>query len=151
VNKDSRIELLRSLWLFEQCSRKELEAIAKVTTIVDVPEGKVLTREGQTGKECFVIVSGAVEATRGNTRVGELGTGQFFGEMSLLEREPRIATVTTTEPTTLLVLTAQAFDGLVATTPTMDRKLLIGLAHRLRELETRYVPQAARVLVSDVA
>jgi CRP-like cAMP-binding protein len=151
MNKDARTELLRSLWLFEQCSKKELEAIAKVTTIVDLPAGKVLTREGQSGKECFVIVTGGAEATRGETRVGEIGPGQFFGEMSLLEREPRIATVTTTEPTTVLVLTAQAFDGLVATMPAVDRKMLIGLARRLRDLETRYVPQKARILVSDVA
>ncbi|MGZ4802221.1 MAG: Crp/Fnr family transcriptional regulator [Acidimicrobiia bacterium] len=151
MNRDTRIDLLRSLWLFERCSRKELEAIARVTTLLDVPAGRVLARQGQAGQECFVIVSGKVEAKRSDTRVGDLGPGQFFGEMALLERQPRVATVIATEPTTVLVLTAKAFDNLVATMPSVDRKMLVVLAHRLRDLENRYVPERARVLASDVA
>ncbi|MGZ4689437.1 MAG: Crp/Fnr family transcriptional regulator [Acidimicrobiia bacterium] len=151
MNRDTRIDLLRSLWLFERCSRKELEAIARVTTLLDVPAGRVLARQGQAGQECFVIVSGKVEAKRSDTRVGDLGPGQFFGEMALLERQPRVATVIATEPTTVLVLTAKAFEDLVTTMPSVDRKMLVVLAHRLRDLENRYVPERARVLASDVA
>ncbi|MGZ6963354.1 MAG: Crp/Fnr family transcriptional regulator [Acidimicrobiia bacterium] len=151
MNRDARIDLLRSLWLFERCSRKELEAIARVTTLLDVPAGRVLARQGQAGQECFVIVSGKVEAKRSDTRVGDLGPGQFFGEMALLERQPRVATVIVTEPTTVLVLTAKAFEDLVTTMPSVDRKMLVVLAHRLRDLENRYVPERARVLASDVA
>ncbi|MGZ6966370.1 MAG: Crp/Fnr family transcriptional regulator [Acidimicrobiia bacterium] len=151
MNRDARIDLLRSLWLFERCSRKELEAIARVTTLLDVPAGRVLARQGQAGQECFVIVSGKVEAKRSDTRVGDLGPGQFFGEMALLERQPRVATVIATEPTTVLVLTAKAFEDLVTTMPSVDRKMLVVLAHRLRDLENRYVPERARVLASDVA
>ncbi len=150
VKRNDRIELLRSLWLFARCSRKELEEIAKLTTRLDVPAGKVLARQGQAGQECFVIVTGKVEARHGHIPVGELGPGQFFGEMSLLEREPRVATVTATEPTTVLVLTAGGFRQLVASMPSVDHKMLIVLAHRLRDIENRYVPTEARQVVTDL-
>jgi CRP-like cAMP-binding protein len=151
VRNDRRIELLRSLWLFERCTNKELAALARLTTPMDVPAGKVLARQGQTGTECFVVVSGRAEVTRGGVRVGELGPGQFFGEMALLERQPRVASVTTTEPSTVLVMTAKAFDELVGTMPSVDRKMLVVLAHRLREVEDRYVPDGARLVANPTS
>ena len=151
MNKNSQIEMLRGLWLFERCSRKELEAIARLTTALDVPAGTVLARQGQAGQECFVIVSGKVEAKRSNVSVGTLGPGQFFGEMSLLERAPRVATVTTSEDTTVLVLSAKEFDALVASMPSVDRKMLISLAHRLRDIENRYVAMEERLLATELA
>jgi CRP-like cAMP-binding protein len=78
--------------------------------------------------------------------IGVLGPGSFFGEMSLLERLPRVASVTTIEPTTVLVLTARAFDQLVVSMPSVDRKMLTVLATRLRELEDRFVPAGERLL-----
>ena len=151
MKKNARIHLLRSLWLFERCTKKELEAIAKLTTVLDVPAGRVLARQGHAGHECFVVVTGKVEARRGETPVGVLGAGQFFGEMSLLDREPCVATVTATEPTTLLVLTAADFDKLVASMPSVDRKMLIVLAHRLRDIENRYVPTEARLITTNLS
>jgi len=150
VRKDARIEFLRNVWLFERCTRKELAAIATLATPLDLPAGKVLASQGEQGKEFFVIVSGRAEASREGFTIGGMGPGSFFGEMSLLERLPRVATVTTTEPTTVLVLTAKAFDQLVADMPSVDRKMLIVLANRLREIEGRYVPADARVIATDV-
>src|SRR6202142_4240922 len=117
MKKNARIELLRGVWLFERCSKKELEALAALATPVDLKAGKVLAEQGDQGKEFFVIVSGKADATREGVNIGTLGPGSFFGEMSLLERAPRVATVTTVEPTTVLVLTANAFDSLVASMP----------------------------------
>ena len=97
-----------------------------------------------------MIVSGKAEATREDVTIGTLGPGSFFGEMSLLERLPRVATVTTTEPTTVLVLTAKDFDQLVTSMPSVDRKMLIVLASRLRDIETRYVPAGARTISTDI-
>ena len=97
------------------------------------------------------FVSGKAEATRGDIPIGVLGPGTFFGEMSLLENKPRVATVTTTEPTSVLVLTAREFDLVVKDMPAVDRKILVVLAERLREVEERYVPVDARVVSKDIA
>jgi CRP-like cAMP-binding protein len=140
VKKNARIELLRGVWLFERCSRAELTNLASAATAVNVPGGKVLAREGDVGREFFVIVSGTATATRNRVTIGTLGPGDFFGEMALLDRQPRAATVTTCEPTELLVLTTQAFTGMTDTMPSVDRKMLAVLARRLRDMEDRYLP-----------
>ena len=145
LKKPDRIQLLAGVWLFERCTGKELDALQRVATAVDAPAGKVLARQGETGREFFVIVEGSAEATRGRTPVGVLGPGSFFGEMSLLERKPRTATVTTLEPTTVLVVNARDFDAVVKTMPSVDRKMLIALSGRLRDLEAQYVPADASV------
>jgi CRP-like cAMP-binding protein len=151
LSKRGRVDLLRSIWLFERCSRRELETLERATTPVDVPAGKVLTREGDPGREFFVIVDGHAEVTRRGQVIGELGAGSFCGEMSLLDRQPRSATVTTTEPTELLVLGAHEFDTVVASMPSVDRKMLTMLAGRLRDIETRYVPADARLIQLELA
>lgn len=151
LKKQDRIGLLSSVWLFERCTRKELDALQRVATALEVPTGKVLARQGETGREFFVIVSGRAEATRGNTPIGVLGPGSFFGEMSLLERKPRAATVTTLEPTTVLVMTAREFDEVVTTMPSVDRKMLIALSSRLRDIEAQYVPVAEQLTRAAVS
>jgi CRP/FNR family transcriptional regulator, cyclic AMP receptor protein len=140
LRKADRIGLYGNVWLFERCTRRELDALQRVATILDVPPGKVLARQGETGREFFVLVAGTAEVTRGHTAVGVLGPGSFFGEMSLLERKPRTASVTTLEPTTVLVMTARDFEDVVKTMPSVDRKMLVALSARLRDIETRYVP-----------
>jgi CRP/FNR family transcriptional regulator, cyclic AMP receptor protein len=150
MKQDARIELLRNVWLFERCTNKELDALARVATPVDLPAGRVLATQGEQGREFFVVVSGKVEAARDGVAIGTLGPGSFFGEMSLLERAPRVASVTTTEPTCVLVLTAGEFDELVASMPSVDRKMLIVLANRLRDIEDRFVPADARIVSTDI-
>ena len=151
LRKKDGIELLRSVWLFERCSNSELGSLQKIATPLDVPAGKVLTSEGELGREFFVIVSGKVEATRGGVSIGTLGAGSFFGEMALLDRKPRTATVTAVVPSTVLVITAGNFSGLVESVPSVDRKMLVVLAERLRDVEARFVPADARVTNPDIA
>jgi len=151
MKRNRSVEVFRSVWLFSRCTKKELDAIASLVTQIDVPAGKVLATQGQAGSEFFVIVTGKAEATRGDIPIGVLGPGTFFGEMSLLEHRPRVASVTTTEPATVLVLTAREFDKLVASMPSVDRKMLTVIADRLRDLEDRYVPVDARVIAKDIA
>jgi CRP/FNR family transcriptional regulator, cyclic AMP receptor protein len=145
VKKQQGIELLRTVWLFERCSKRELDAIQRIATPIDVPAGKALTSEGDIGREFFVIVQGKAEATRGDVRIARLGEGSFFGEMALLDHRPRSATVTTLAPTTVLVITSGAFGMLVDTMPSVDRKMLVTLAERLRDVEARFVPADQRV------
>jgi CRP/FNR family transcriptional regulator, cyclic AMP receptor protein len=149
--KQDGIDLLRKVWLFERCSRRELEALQKIATAVEVPAGRVLTSQGEMGREFFVLVSGKAEAVRDGTSIGVLGPGSFFGEMSLLERKPRAATVTTLEPTSLLVITTGDFNSLVQTIPSVDHKMLVVLADRLRDVEARFVPAESRVANTELA
>src|SRR5262245_32916279 len=145
LRKQEGIEVLQGVWLFERCSRRELDALQRIATPLDVPPGKVLTTEGEIGREFFVLVSGRAEATRGGVRLATVEPGSFFGEMALLDRRPRSATVTTLEPTTVLVITAGAFNSLVGDMPSVDRKMLLVLAERLRDIEARFVPAEERV------
>ena len=120
MKHDDRIKLLQGVWLFERCSRKELGLLASRATPIRVPAGTVLTREGEVGREFFVMLSGEATVTLNDVQVGVIGSGSFFGEMALLDRLPRSATVTTSEPTDLLVLTVQAFASVVDTMPSVD-------------------------------
>jgi CRP-like cAMP-binding protein len=150
VKTDARIELLQNVWLFERCSKKELSLLATSSTPVTTDAGTVLAAEGDIGREFFVIISGSAEVTKGGARLGTLGVGDFFGEMSLLDRRPRSATITTTVESEVLVLTAPAFTGVVDSMPSVDRKMLTVLVERLRDIEERYVPAAERRLSDAV-
>jgi CRP-like cAMP-binding protein len=144
VTKKRKLELLGNVWLFEQCSNKELGMLESVTTEMELTAGKILTKQGELGRHFVVIVEGEVDVTRDGTHIATLGPGSFFGEMSLLDGKPRTATATTIGATHVLMLTTDAFNEVLATMPSVDRKLLSVLAGRLREIEERYVPMNER-------
>jgi CRP-like cAMP-binding protein len=150
VKTDARIELLRNVWLFERCSQKELALLAASSTPVTTAAGTVLAQEGDIGREFFVIISGSADVTKAGARLGTLGVGDFFGEMSLLDHRPRSATITTGVESEVLVLTAPAFTSVVDSMPSVDRKMLTVLVERLRDIEERYVPAAERRLSDAV-
>jgi CRP/FNR family cyclic AMP-dependent transcriptional regulator len=133
-NQDTKVQALKRAPLFEGLSRKELVEVARVTEDLEVPAGKVLCREGETGHEFFVLVDGTVDVKRKGKRVAELGAGGFVGEISLLERIPRMATVTAKTPVRFFVLTRRDFRNLVDQNPKVERKVLRALARRLAEL-----------------
>jgi CRP-like cAMP-binding protein len=145
LRKQDSIDLLGKVWLFERCSQRELESLRLIATPLEVPAGKVLAKQGDVGREFMIVVEGSAEAVRDGTTVGVLGPGSFCGEMSLLDQKPRSATVTTLEPTTLLVISAPDFNSMVATVPSVDRRMLEVLAERLRDVEDRFVPAEERL------
>jgi CRP/FNR family cyclic AMP-dependent transcriptional regulator len=151
ITKKRRLDLLAGVWLFEACSRRELDVLQLAATEADVPAGKPLTTEGEMGREFVVIVEGKARVTRQGVEIAVLGPGSFFGEMSLLDGKPRTATVTTLEPTKVLVLTTAGFNGVVATMPSVDRKMLTVLSGRLREIEAKFVPAHERRSQVDIA
>jgi CRP/FNR family cyclic AMP-dependent transcriptional regulator len=105
-----------------------------------VPAGKVLTREGEPGREFFVVVDGRARATLGSrTRVDPLGPGSSFGEMSLLDQGPRSATVEAETDMRLHVLDARGFSALISEVPSVARKVLRVMAERLRVAEREAV------------
>jgi CRP/FNR family transcriptional regulator, cyclic AMP receptor protein len=120
--------------LFSGLSKKELTQLARMSEDLEVEAGYVLCREGQTGREFFVIVEGEVEVTRKGKPVKRQGGDEFFGEIALLEDIPRTATVKAKTPLRLFVLTSRDFRRLVKASPSVERKLMQSLARRLVEL-----------------
>jgi CRP-like cAMP-binding protein len=131
LHKDGKIELLKRVPLFAQCSKHELEEIAKVTDEIELPQGKELTREGERGREFFVLVEGTADVRRGGETVNTLSDGDFFGEIALVTHRDRTATVTATSPVHALVVTEQAFGGLLRRSPDIQLKVLQALAERV--------------------
>ena len=132
--QDTKVEALKRAPLFAGLSRKELVQLARVSEDLEVPPGKVLCKEGQTGREFFVIVDGEVEVTRNGKHVATRTGGEFFGEIALLEETPRTATVTAKTPLRFFVLTRKDFRHLVNENRNVERKVLRALARRVVEL-----------------
>jgi CRP-like cAMP-binding protein len=132
--QDTKVEALKRAPLFAGLSRKELAQLARVSEDLEVPPGKVLCKEGQSGREFFVIVDGEVEVTRNGKHVATRTGGEFFGEIALLEETPRTATVTAKTPLRFFVLTRKDFRHLVNENPNVERKVLRALARRVVEL-----------------
>ena len=123
--------------MFSTCSRKDLQKLGKASDEIEVKQGKVLVEEGKPGHEFFLIEDGTAEVRRNNRKVATLNRGQFFGELSLLDRGPRSATVIANTYMTLVVLGQREFLGVIDEVPAMAHKLLAALAGRLREADSR--------------
>ena len=136
ARKEDFLEHLAKVPLFSMCGKGELRQVAKRSTKLTLDEGKVFVEEGTVGREFFVILDGRAEVTRDGKPVAELGPGDFVGELSLLDPAPRDASVTALTPLTVMVLSAREFDAVLAEAPGMTRKLLAGMAYRLRNLDT---------------
>ena len=131
LGRNSKIDLIKGVPLFASASKQELGEIASIADEIDLPEGKVLIKEGDTGREFFVLIAGTAEVTRGGRKVASIGPGDFFGEIALISRTPRNATITTTSPVRALVITDRAFRQLLDHSPQIQIGVLSALAERL--------------------
>lgn len=130
-SRDTKVEALKRAPLFENLSRKELTELAKATEDMDVAAGKVLCREGDSGSEFFVIMEGEAEVTKAGKKLASRTSGEFFGEVALIEEIPRTATVTAKTPLRFFVLTRRRFLRLLDEQPAVERKVMRALATRL--------------------
>ncbi len=121
--------------LFAGCSDRDLEHLAHAADRIRLPEGTLLTRQGDIGREAFVILAGSAAVDRDGERVAEIGPGDVVGELALLDGGPRSATVTATSDIEALVLTRPAFTAVLDEIPTLAHRLLVTLARRLRTAE----------------
>lgn len=128
---------LSQIWLFSTCSAKELRAVRRALEQVTVGPGRVLCEEGEIGRELFLIVDGHASVRVKGRRVAVLGPGQYFGELAILDRQPRSATVMSETDLRLLVLGQRDFTGLLDTVPALGRKLLAAMATRLRDADSK--------------
>ena len=123
---------LASVPMFSGCTKKELQAIAKTVRQIEHPAGSVIATEGEPGAGLFVIDEGDCDVTIGGKRVNQLHSGDFFGEMALLDGGPRTATVTATSDIKLYALTEWVFRGLLVEHPSIALRTLEAMAARLR-------------------
>ncbi len=128
---------LKSIWLFSGCSGAELRKIRSSLDEVRVPAGKLLVEEGRIGQEFFIIVEGRAAVTRNGRKVATLGEGSHFGELALLDRRPRSASVISETEMDVLVMSQRQFNGLLESVPTIARKMLSAIATRLREADAK--------------
>lgn len=133
--RDAKQDRLKATKLFAALDRKELELVAEITTELNVPSGTVLAREGHQGHDAFVIVAGTVDITIGGTKVGAAGPGELVGEMALLLRGERQATIVAATPLDILVIEPGHFDQLLDRVPSVSRQLVVSLAQRLRDTD----------------
>jgi CRP-like cAMP-binding protein len=126
------VEHLGGVPIFQGCSKKELQTIARQVREIDHEAGYVIATEGDPGAGLFVIAEGEADVTIGGKKVNHLEKGDFFGEMALLDGGPRTATVTATTPITLYALTEWVFRGLIAEHPSIAMRTLETMASRLR-------------------
>jgi CRP/FNR family cyclic AMP-dependent transcriptional regulator len=135
VARDEKLDLLRRIPIFAGFDKRRLERLGMLADEIDVPAGKALMRQGEIGSDMMVIVSGRVAVERDGERLNTLGSGDFFGEIALLDGGPRTATVTTEEPSRLLVLNHREFHALMDEFPEVAGQVLTALADRIRRLE----------------
>src|SRR5437660_12060854 len=121
--KDQYLEHLGKVPLFSACSKKELQTIARASDDVEVPAGKVLVQEGKPGHEFFLILDGNASVKRGKREIAKLGPGQYFGELALLDRGPRSASVIAKDDMEVLVLGQSEFAVVIAEVPTLAHKM----------------------------
>jgi CRP/FNR family transcriptional regulator, cyclic AMP receptor protein len=132
---DDKIRALSGVGLFTGCTKRELQQVARLCVPLSVDTGFVLTVEGGPGQECYIIAGGKARVAIGGKPVGVVGPGECVGEMALLDRGPRTATVTAQTPMSLYVLSTSEFQALLSVSPVIARKIAATLARRLRALE----------------
>ena len=132
---DRKVDLLAKVPLFAECNQKELSKNAALADEIEVDKGTVLTKEGQPGRECFVVASGKAKGTLRGKRLATYGPGDVFGEMSLLDNEPRAATITAETDMVLFVVDARSFWGLCEQVPSVTFKIMRAIGQRLRRVQ----------------
>jgi CRP/FNR family transcriptional regulator, cyclic AMP receptor protein len=133
LHRNEKVELIKRAPLFWNCSKRELNEIAHIADEIDLREGKEMTRQGDRGREFFVLLDGEADVKKNGRRINKLGAGDFFGEIALVSDSPRTATVTATTPVRALVITDRSFKRLLKDQPDIQSKVLAALAARLSD------------------
>jgi CRP-like cAMP-binding protein len=135
LRKNAKLDLLASIPLFSGCSRRELEQIGSIADETNVPADRTLIEQNQPAHEFFALIEGTADVRRNGRKVSVMSAGDFFGEIALIAKTPRTATVTTSSPVRLLVIRGRDFERVLAEAPSIAVKVL-------RELGDRLAPQS---------
>lgn len=129
-----KADWLAKVQLFRGVDREALERIAEQVGEVDFAAGRHIVLQGQIGNGLYLLVSGHARVVRGDTELAQMGPGDFFGELAVIDQQPRLASVIADEPVTCLALASWDLLSLLDREPTVARNLLLELTARLREL-----------------
>jgi CRP-like cAMP-binding protein len=134
---DPKIELLSKVQMFSSLNKRELGLIARSADVVTVKPGTEIVTQGTPGHEFYLVVSGQAVVRRNGRKIATLGPGQYFGELALLDRGPRSATVTAESEVELAIISQREFLAVLNQVPAVAYKLLVSMASRLREADTK--------------
>jgi CRP-like cAMP-binding protein len=134
LTQDRRATLLAAAPLFADVDGDGIERIAARAVEVDFTPDHVIARQGEIGTGFFVIASGGARVIRDGVVIAQLGPGDFFGELSILDGQPRIAQVVADGPTTCLGLASWDFEAVIREEPAVALAVMRGLARRLRSV-----------------
>ena len=138
--RNSTDALIPDTHLFRGCNGRERKSLSRLGTEVIVDPGTTLTPEGRPGKEFFVIRDGEAVCTVGGSKRAEFQTGDFFGEMALLDGGPRTATVTAETAMKLVVYSSLEFRAMLDVSPSVRKHLLVEMSRRLRAVDELRLP-----------
>ncbi len=133
--KDLYIARLKAVPLFGSLSKRELDLLVRQADHLRYPARHAVVSEGAHGDEFWLVIEGTLGVHRGGERVATLGPGDYFGELSVIDPAPRDASVTADTPVELMIIGRQRFWATLQSSPTLMRKLLVGLAQRLRQAD----------------
>ena len=128
-------ELLARVPLFAGLPKRHLRAVAGIATEERFPEKATIAKEGEAGEDFYVLVEGQASVVREGKRVARLLPGDFFGEIALLDEGPRMASVVTETPISVMAINRKPFTALLQREPSIVLKMLEELAGRLRNQE----------------
>jgi len=133
--RDQKMDLLKKVPMFSELSKSHLREISKHSDNVAKKAGDVLARQGNKGWEFFFIIDGKARVEKDGRVIRNLTSGDFFGEISLVDREPRTASVIAETDMDLLVVHSRSFNHLLDMTPGLSEKILISLCKYIRRAE----------------
>ena len=131
LGKDGKVELIKKVPLFSKLSKQGLEEVAHLADELDLPKGKVMALEGDRGREFFVLLEGEADVTKGDKSINTMRAGDFFGEIALVTKMPRTASVTATTDVRVLVITERDFGALLKHSDEVGRGVAEALAERI--------------------
>ena len=133
--RSQKIDLLKKVPLFSNLSKRHLNEIGKHADQVSIKDGNVLAQQGRTGREFVFIVDGKAQVKKDGKVIRQISAGDFFGEISMIDGEPRTATVIAETDMTILLVHSSSFAYLLDTIPGLQKKIMLSLCTYLRRAE----------------
>ena len=133
--RDEKLEKLRQVPLFAHLGKRETERLSMLADELEVPDGQVLTRQGASGGEFFIVLDGQVAIEKDGERIATMDAGDFLGEIALIDGKPRTATARADGNARLMVIGRAPFHELMDEFPSVRTSVLQALAERVRAHE----------------